>query len=195
MSATSLPSDAERNAAVQLRYAMHRQPELSNAECIENTATVDGGPIVAIGTIHGGEATNIICPSVLMDGIVRTSSFDDGCCYPSASEKVAEGARQLTAAPPNASFAEPSPRWSTMLKWSAAFGDTPPWRLAAMRSSTSRQAAMTLASIPRACPLAISCSVAAHRPTNHMCPRRHSEPPMISLSRRPSAPSETSSIC
>ncbi|MBB5536292.1 M20 metallopeptidase family protein [Rhizobium giardinii] len=32
------------------------------------------GAIVTIGTIHGGEATNIICPSVVMEGTIRTSS-------------------------------------------------------------------------------------------------------------------------
>lgn len=35
---------------------------------------VDDGAIVTIGTIHGGEATNIICPSVVMEGTIRTRS-------------------------------------------------------------------------------------------------------------------------
>lgn len=35
---------------------------------------VDDGAIITIGTIHGGEATNIICPSVVMTGTIRTSS-------------------------------------------------------------------------------------------------------------------------
>ncbi|MDX0469992.1 amidohydrolase [Sinorhizobium medicae] len=30
--------------------------------------------IITIGTIHGGEATNIICPSVVMTGTIRTST-------------------------------------------------------------------------------------------------------------------------
>ncbi|ARQ13297.1 peptidase M20 family protein (plasmid) [Rhizobium etli] len=34
----------------------------------------DDGAIVTIGTIRGGEATNIICPSVTMKGTIRTSS-------------------------------------------------------------------------------------------------------------------------
>ncbi|UXN57617.1 M20 family metallopeptidase [Phyllobacterium zundukense] len=35
---------------------------------------VDDRAIVTIGTIHGGEATNIICPSVTMTGTIRTGS-------------------------------------------------------------------------------------------------------------------------
>jgi amidohydrolase len=35
---------------------------------------VDDGAIVTIGTIHGGEATNVICPSVVMEGTIRTRS-------------------------------------------------------------------------------------------------------------------------
>lgn len=35
---------------------------------------VDDGAIITIGTVHGGEATNIICPSVVMTGTIRTSS-------------------------------------------------------------------------------------------------------------------------
>ncbi|MET4222284.1 amidohydrolase [Bradyrhizobium sp. LB14.3] len=34
----------------------------------------DDGAVITIGTIHGGEATNIICPSVVMEGTIRTRS-------------------------------------------------------------------------------------------------------------------------
>ncbi|MCP1854526.1 MULTISPECIES: M20 metallopeptidase family protein [unclassified Bradyrhizobium] len=34
----------------------------------------DDGAILTIGTIHGGNATNIICPSVALEGTVRTGS-------------------------------------------------------------------------------------------------------------------------
>lgn len=37
---------------------------------------VDDGAIVTIGTISGGEATNIICPSVTMTGTIRTGSAE-----------------------------------------------------------------------------------------------------------------------
>ncbi|PZV34412.1 M20 family metallopeptidase [Mesorhizobium kowhaii] len=34
----------------------------------------DDGAVVTVGTIHGGEATNIICPQVVMEGTIRTRS-------------------------------------------------------------------------------------------------------------------------
>lgn len=34
----------------------------------------DDGAVVTVGTIHGGEATNVICPSVVMEGTIRTRS-------------------------------------------------------------------------------------------------------------------------
>lgn len=34
----------------------------------------DDGAVVTIGTIHGGEASNIICPSVALEGTIRTKS-------------------------------------------------------------------------------------------------------------------------
>ncbi|MBX4921873.1 MULTISPECIES: M20 family metallopeptidase [Rhizobium] len=37
---------------------------------------VEDGAIVTIGTIHGGEATNIICPLVTLTGTIRTSSVE-----------------------------------------------------------------------------------------------------------------------
>ncbi|NEV02942.1 M20 metallopeptidase family protein, partial [Bradyrhizobium uaiense] len=35
---------------------------------------VDDGAVVTVGSIHGGEARNIICPSVVMEGTIRTRS-------------------------------------------------------------------------------------------------------------------------
>lgn len=37
---------------------------------------VDDGAVVTIGTIRGGEAPNIICPSVVITGTIRTSSLE-----------------------------------------------------------------------------------------------------------------------
>ncbi|RWM51755.1 MAG: amidohydrolase [Mesorhizobium sp.] len=34
----------------------------------------DDGAVVTVGTIHGGEASNIICPSVVLEGTIRTKS-------------------------------------------------------------------------------------------------------------------------
>lgn len=41
---------------------------------ISRETPIDDRSVVTIGTIHGGEATNIICPSVVMEGTIRTSS-------------------------------------------------------------------------------------------------------------------------
>lgn len=35
---------------------------------------IDDRSIITIGTIHGGHATNIICPSVVLEGTIRTSN-------------------------------------------------------------------------------------------------------------------------
>ncbi|MEX2746095.1 M20 family metallopeptidase [Rhizobium mongolense] len=52
---------------------------------------VDDGAIVTIGTIHGGEATNIICPSVIMTGTIRTSSPERREVLMRRVREVAEG--------------------------------------------------------------------------------------------------------
>ncbi|WP_260696663.1 M20 family metallopeptidase [Rhizobium laguerreae] len=52
---------------------------------------VDDGAIITIGTIHGGEATNIICPSVLMTGTIRTSSPERRSLLVQRVREVAEG--------------------------------------------------------------------------------------------------------
>lgn len=51
----------------------------------------DDGAIVTIGTIHGGEATNIICPSVVMEGTIRTSSSERRALLSQRVREVAEG--------------------------------------------------------------------------------------------------------
>ncbi|KWV55297.1 hydrolase [Rhizobium altiplani] len=49
------------------------------------------GAIVTIGTIHGGEATNIICPLVKMTGTIRTSSPERREMLVRRVREVAEG--------------------------------------------------------------------------------------------------------
>ncbi|MBX5180926.1 amidohydrolase [Rhizobium lentis] len=52
---------------------------------------VDDGAIITIGTVHGGEATNIICPSVVMTGTLRTSSPERRNLLVQRVREVAEG--------------------------------------------------------------------------------------------------------
>lgn len=52
---------------------------------------VDDGAVVTIGTIHGGEATNIICPSVVMEGTIRTRSPERRALLSQRVREVAEG--------------------------------------------------------------------------------------------------------
>lgn len=47
--------------------------------------------IITIGTIHGGEATNIICPSVVMTGTIRTSTPERRELLVQRVREVAEG--------------------------------------------------------------------------------------------------------
>ncbi|MDW9646138.1 amidohydrolase [Sinorhizobium medicae] len=47
--------------------------------------------IITIGTIHGGEATNIICPSVVMTGTIRTSTPERRELLVLRVREVAEG--------------------------------------------------------------------------------------------------------
>ncbi|ULJ74263.1 M20 metallopeptidase family protein [Rhizobium gallicum] len=49
------------------------------------------GAIVTIGTIRGGEATNIICPSVTMSGTIRTSSPERRKLLVQRVGEIAEG--------------------------------------------------------------------------------------------------------
>ncbi|MDE5458980.1 amidohydrolase [Bradyrhizobium sp. CSA112] len=52
---------------------------------------VDDGAVVTIGTIHGGTATNIICPSVVMEGTIRTRSPERRELLSQRVREVAEG--------------------------------------------------------------------------------------------------------
>jgi amidohydrolase len=52
---------------------------------------VDDGAIVTVGTIHGGEATNIICPSVVLEGTIRTRSPERRALLSQRVREVAEG--------------------------------------------------------------------------------------------------------
>jgi amidohydrolase len=52
---------------------------------------VDDRAIVTIGTIHGGEATNIICPFVKMTGTIRTASTERRELLVRRVREVAEG--------------------------------------------------------------------------------------------------------
>ncbi|QOZ23811.1 M20 family metallopeptidase [Bradyrhizobium sp. CCBAU 51753] len=52
---------------------------------------VDDGAIVTIGTIHGGNATNIICPSVAVEGTIRTGSPERRALLCQRVREVAEG--------------------------------------------------------------------------------------------------------
>nr|WP_077106956.1 M20 family metallopeptidase [Agrobacterium sp. DSM 25558] len=52
---------------------------------------VDDGAVVTLGTIRGGEASNIICPSVVMSGTIRTSSLERRQLLVRRVREVAEG--------------------------------------------------------------------------------------------------------
>lgn len=51
----------------------------------------DDGAIITIGTIAGGEATNIICPFVTMTGTIRTSSAERRTYLVQRVREIAEG--------------------------------------------------------------------------------------------------------
>lgn len=51
----------------------------------------DDGAIITIGTIAGGEATNIICPFVTMTGTIRTSSPERRTLLVQRVREIAEG--------------------------------------------------------------------------------------------------------
>ncbi|WP_439366054.1 M20 metallopeptidase family protein [Bradyrhizobium sp. DASA03005] len=51
----------------------------------------DDAAVVTVGTIHGGEATNIICPSVVMEGTIRTRSPERRALLFQRVREVAEG--------------------------------------------------------------------------------------------------------
>ncbi|MCK1484303.1 amidohydrolase [Bradyrhizobium sp. 193] len=51
----------------------------------------DDGAVITIGTMHGGEATNIVCPSVVMEGTIRTGSSDRRGLLCQRVRELAEG--------------------------------------------------------------------------------------------------------
>lgn len=52
---------------------------------------VDDAAIITVGTIHGGNATNIICPSVVMEGTIRTRSPERRALLSQRVREVAQG--------------------------------------------------------------------------------------------------------
>ncbi|MER9275637.1 M20 family metallopeptidase, partial [Mesorhizobium sp. M0643] len=58
---------------------------------ISREMPVDDRSIITIGTIHGGEATNIICPSVTMEGTIRTSNPERRPLLAQRVGEIAEG--------------------------------------------------------------------------------------------------------
>lgn len=55
----------------------------------------DDGAIVTIGTISGGEATNIICPSVTMTGTIRTTSPERRSLLIQRVHDIADGVARM----------------------------------------------------------------------------------------------------
>ncbi|UPJ79325.1 amidohydrolase [Bradyrhizobium sp. 183] len=51
----------------------------------------DDGAVITVGSIRGGEAANIICPSVIMEGTIRTRSPDRRALLSRRVREVAEG--------------------------------------------------------------------------------------------------------
>lgn len=78
---------------------------------------VDDGAVVTIGTIHGGEANNITCRSVIMEGRSGPAVRRVARRYPYVCAKSPKAWPRCTAVVPNVSFAEASPPWSTIPKW------------------------------------------------------------------------------
>ncbi|WP_247478398.1 hypothetical protein [Bradyrhizobium sp. CW9] len=145
---------------------------------------VHDGAIVTIGTIHGEEATKIIYPSVVMKGTIRTSSSERPARLSQRVREAGRGCAVTHRGAPECIISQGAPRWSTISKWSAAFGSSSRRRLVAMHSSTtgdSRQAAMTLALCRVRAIHLFSGLVVARQATYRRCTRRISEPPTISL--------------
>ncbi|WP_049803201.1 M20 metallopeptidase family protein [Bradyrhizobium japonicum] len=62
---------------------------------ISREMPIDDAAVVTIGTIHGGEATNIICPSVIMEGTIRTRSPERRALLSQRVREVAEGVARM----------------------------------------------------------------------------------------------------
>ncbi|MHC2303241.1 M20 family metallopeptidase [Rhizobium mongolense] len=76
---------------------------------ISREMPVDDRAIVTIGTIHGGEATNILCPSVKMTGTIRTASSARRAYLVRRVREIAEGVATMHrgAAQYSSQFGEP----------------------------------------------------------------------------------------
>lgn len=58
---------------------------------ISREMPADDGAVVTVGTIHGGTAANVICPSVVMKGTIRTRSPDRRALLSQRLREVADG--------------------------------------------------------------------------------------------------------
>ncbi|KAA3447928.1 amidohydrolase [Mesorhizobium sp. SARCC-RB16n] len=58
---------------------------------ISREMPADDKSIITIGTIHGGEATNIICPSVIMEGTIRTANPERRSLLAQRVREIGEG--------------------------------------------------------------------------------------------------------
>jgi len=58
---------------------------------ISREMPVEDRSVITIGTIHGGEATNIICPRVVMEGTIRTTSPERRALLSQRVSDIAEG--------------------------------------------------------------------------------------------------------
>lgn len=89
----------------------------------------DDGAVVTIGTIHGGDARNIICPSVVMEGTIRTRSPERRTLLSQRVREVAEGVAVMhrgqaecvicTGEPPVVNDAEMVKRFQQLVKETA----------------------------------------------------------------------------
>lgn len=140
----------------------------------------DDGAIITIGTIAGGEATNIICSTVTMTGTIRTSSSERRTLLAKRVREIAEGVATIhrgkaefshrLGEPPvinDAAMVERFRRLVTETVGEDNFLDK--------KSTVAGGAAMILAFIPRACLPSISGLVARNRATCPACTLQLSE--------------------
>ncbi|KGT73112.1 hydrolase [Bradyrhizobium japonicum] len=55
----------------------------------------DDGAVVTVGVIRGGQAANVICPSVVMEGTIRTRSPERRALLAERVREIAEGAARM----------------------------------------------------------------------------------------------------
>ncbi|MGY4319262.1 M20 metallopeptidase family protein [Bradyrhizobium sp. JR3.5] len=85
---------------------------------ISREMPTDDGAVVTVGMIHGGEAANIICQSVVMEGTIRTRSVERRALLSQRVREVAEGVAAMHRGNAQCIIrtGEP-PVTSTMPKW------------------------------------------------------------------------------